>query len=111
MHNYTLLETKLSALLDSLKEVFTPSEISEVRQFLEAGEYGLALETTCGIIAEEQKQVGNQVLEQIRELSDLMRLDSEIVSAVISTAGKQGRKEAGRDREKGSYYPGMEVAH
>ena len=95
MHNYTLLETKLGALLDSLEEVFTPSEISEVRQFLDAGEYGLALETICGIIAEEQKPVGNQVLEQIRVLRDLMQLDSELVSVVIDATPRSGVRKTG----------------
>jgi hypothetical protein len=86
MHNYTLLETKLNALLASLREDFTPAEMSEVREFIDAGEYGLALETICGIIAEEQKRVAGQHLEDAREVRDLMQFDSDICSAVIDSS-------------------------
>jgi hypothetical protein len=33
-HNYQLLETDMTRLLEGLKEVFTPDEVAEVQEFL-----------------------------------------------------------------------------
>lgn len=91
MYDYALLEQRLSQLLNSLATVFSESERTEVKEFLDAGEYGLALETACAIITDEQKKVGFQVFEQVKELHDLMELDSDIVAKCLG--GKGPRRE------------------
>ncbi len=90
MYDYTLLEERLSALLNLLGDVFTRGEVGEVQQFLDAGEYGLALETVCGIITEEQKKVGTEVVKQVEELRDLMELDSDIVTGFVDARSSSG---------------------
>lgn len=90
MYNYALLEERLSRLLKSLAHIFSSSETSEVQEFLDAGEYGLALETICGIITEEHKVVEIEVVKQIEELRDTMQLESEIVTEFLHGRRTEG---------------------
>ena len=90
MYDYTLLEERLSRLLKSIDESFTSTETSEVQQFLDAGEYGLALETICGIIIEERKVVRTEVVEQVKELREMMELESDIVTEFLNARPSAG---------------------
>lgn len=81
-----LIDSRIAELLDSLAPLFSTPEQSEVREFVDAGEYGLALETLCGIVTEEHKVVAASVKEQVRELRDLMGLDSPMIDALIGAA-------------------------
>ncbi len=90
MYDYTQLEERLSRLLRSLEELFSSSETSEVQDFLDAGEYGLALETICGIITEERKVVGTEVVKQVKELRDIMELESDIVTEFLNARPSDG---------------------
>jgi hypothetical protein len=71
---YQELEKDLNQLLLTLNNL-TPSEISEVDQFLAAGEYGIAFEAICGVITEEGKHVPQVVRSIIRELANRMKID------------------------------------
>lgn len=90
MYDYTVLEERLSRLLKSLEESFSSSETSEVQHFLDAGEYGLALETICGIITEERKVVGTDVVEQVKELREMMELESDILTEFLNAPPSEG---------------------
>jgi hypothetical protein len=83
--HFRLIDSMLSELLISLTPVFSPAEQAEVQQFADASEYGLALETLCGILTEEHKVVDARVKEQVRKLQALMGLDSPMVDALLGT--------------------------
>ncbi|TAJ39442.1 MAG: MafI family immunity protein [Reyranella sp.] len=72
--DYRKLEEDLTQLLAAMTSL-APSEVSEVREFLAAGEYGVAFETLCGIIKEESKPVPKDVRRKIRELAERMKID------------------------------------
>ncbi len=59
-----------------LKETFSASEIAEVREFIDAGEYGLALETTVDIFVEERKVAPQEIAVMIENLANAMQLTS-----------------------------------
>lgn len=68
------LEDDLCELLGSMTK-FTHEETAEVEQFLDAGEYGLAFETLCGIAKEENKPVPNEFRSIVRMLAEQMEID------------------------------------
>ena len=74
-HDYGSLEGKFHALFDLLRGALTGREVKEVRWFFEAGEYGLALETLCGIIVEEEKQISRPAYQLVRELAEQIQTD------------------------------------
>ena len=76
-HNYEHVEELLLRLLGSLSEVFADSEKAEVQDFVDAGEYGLALETLIDIVVEEDKRLRSDCLKLVHELSESMQLDTK----------------------------------
>lgn len=83
--DFQYIEQLLQKLLMLLKAVFSESEQNEVQEFIDVGEYGLALETLVDIIDEEDKLVEHGVLKLVLEVASAMSLDKEVV------IGKLGR--------------------
>ena len=76
-NNFKLIETLLLRLLLLLKVVFTDPEVQEVKDFIDVGEYGIALETLVEIIIEESKPISIEALGLIKEIAALMKLDDK----------------------------------
>jgi len=53
-----------------LLTIFTEAEITEVKEFIEVNEYGIALEILCSIINEENKVIINKIYVLITKLSN-----------------------------------------
>lgn len=71
------LEQRIAGLLSILANDLTPDEQREVLEFLDATEYGLALETLSGILVEENKRIDARVLYEFDEISSAMKLRDE----------------------------------
>ncbi|MFT7879339.1 MAG: MafI family immunity protein [Sulfurimonas sp.] len=82
-NNYTEIEKLLMDLLNLLTDIFNEDEIQEVKEFIDVGEYGLALDTLIDIIVEEKKQVSENVLEIIYKLARIMSLDEKTIQERI----------------------------
>jgi hypothetical protein len=74
---YDETEAKIGLLLDNVKHILTASERQEVLDFMDAREYGLALETLSGILVEEEKPIRSSVLRQIDEIAGMMQMSDE----------------------------------
>ena len=72
--DFQTLEADITQLLTKL-DTFAPAEVAEVKQFLVAGEYGVAFETLCGIVKEEGKSVPAELRPKIRILAEQMGID------------------------------------
>lgn len=68
MADYKLIENLLVRLLSLLVCVFSDSEANEVQEFIDAGEYGLALDTLIDIIDEESKSISQEVVSLAKQL-------------------------------------------
>ncbi len=55
-------------VLEQAAPVLSEGERSEVRMFLDAGEYGVALETLCDLLREQGKRLPSDVAEQVRAI-------------------------------------------
>ena len=72
---YQRLECDIREILSAM-EFFTPSEIGEVEEFLFAGEYGLALETLCGIAYEEKKAIPREIYPKLCKIAEAMEIET-----------------------------------
>lgn len=79
MTDYQIIEELLVRLLCLLVNVFSESESGEVQEFIDAGEYGLALETFIDIVDEESKTISHEMLELAKQAAAAMKLDSKAV--------------------------------
>lgn len=77
-YDYQSIENLLLRLRGLLLEIFTDSEKVEVQDFIDAGEYGLALETVVDIVIEENKQIPGESMALVCELADVMQLDKKV---------------------------------
>ncbi|MVF14713.1 MafI family immunity protein [Ketobacter sp. MCCC 1A13808] len=77
-YDYQSIENLLLRLLGLLLEIFTNSERNEVQDFIDAGEYELALDTLVDIVIEENKQIPGEYLALVCELAELMQLDKKV---------------------------------
>ena len=77
-YDYQSIENLLLRLLGLLLEIFTNSERNEVQDFIDAGEYGLALENLVDIVIEEYKQIPGESLALVCQLADVMQLDKKV---------------------------------
>ena len=76
--DFKYIESLLLQLLTSLTTTFTESELKEVQEFIDVGEYGLSLETLVDIINEENKKIPVASAKLVEELENTMLLDKEV---------------------------------
>lgn len=81
---YQEIENHLSSLLKALEQIFSSSEIAEVHEFIDYGEYGCALDTVMVLITEENKIINNYVLTKIINIYIIMDLDFDIARNKLS---------------------------
>lgn len=75
---YADTETRMARVLEKLGLELSDSERAEVMEFLEAREYGLALETLAAILVEEAKPIAPPVMREIEEMASAMSLKDEL---------------------------------
>ena len=73
--NYQNLENLLIRLLALLSEIFSNTEVKEVQEFIDVGEYGLALETLVDIVDEESKKITPEILNLVQQLAEVMEIN------------------------------------
>lgn len=83
MYDYDELAEKLSSVISSPAGWLTPDETREVREFIEVGEYGLAYETLCSIIEEENKTIAPDIYDQLVALGRRMEFEEEVWTKLL----------------------------
>lgn len=89
-HEYQNIEYSLLYILDASSGTLNRSEAEEVRHFVDYGEYGIALETLCAIIEEENREISPELYKRIRELGERMGLNSEVWKCLEGYLTDQG---------------------
>lgn len=72
---YEETESLFQDLMEAVKLELSESECTEIQEYIDVGEYGLALRTTVAIYAEETKATSNAVKELICRLANAMNID------------------------------------
>ncbi len=76
-------------LLELAAPQFSESEVREVQEFVDVGEYVLALETYVSIIEDEGKVADPQVEATVVQLADIMGIDSGEMIKKIRASQKE----------------------
>lgn len=80
MHDVDERERSLMAILKRLDADLTPPERAEVELFIEAREYGLALEALRDIFVEEAKMMSAATFADFHDLAERMGIREVIVT-------------------------------
>lgn len=75
MSNFDEIEKMFVGLLALSGTKLSQSEQEEIREFINVGEYGLALETAVDIFIEEGKKPPDEVVSLIKKLAVAMGMD------------------------------------
>lgn len=75
MTDFTKVENLFVDLFASSSANFSENEMQEVREFIDHGEYGLAIETFVDILKEEKKRPSQQQFDIIASIADAMSID------------------------------------
>lgn len=76
------LEPLLNELATQLSQHVAGSTVSEFRDFIDAGEYGVALEFVCDRLSDDEEPVTAVEYAIIRSLADQMELDRPSIDDV-----------------------------
>lgn len=79
---YQYLEVEIEGILADINKIISDKETTEVRHFTKAGEYGLALETLCGIINEEEYTIPKNTSQRILGLAQRMNIDKKLYEKI-----------------------------
>jgi hypothetical protein len=77
MSNFKQLELLFSELLGPAESRLSKSEREEIREFVDVGEYGIALRTAVGIFYEEKKVPTELEKVLLRQLAEGMLIEPE----------------------------------
>lgn len=88
MSDFATIESLFSQLLPALRDVFSASEIAEVSEFVEVGEYGVAFDTAVDIFVEEGKVATDNVITLAEELAAAMELTAADYLDRLRASGK-----------------------
>jgi hypothetical protein len=66
------MQAEFDELIHSSREMLSPSEISELREFVQAGQHTLALEALCGMLVDENKHVTPELYSRIHNLVEAL---------------------------------------
>lgn len=81
---FDAIEALFSELIVTVKSDFTSSECCEVQDYIDVGEYGLALSTCVAIYAEEGKMAGERVRFLLTCLAEKMSKDPKAILAKLN---------------------------
>ena len=62
------MEAEFEELIHSSRGMLSSNEISELREFIQARQFALALEALCGILVDENKHVTPELYSRIHSL-------------------------------------------
>lgn len=76
--HYHQLEVLFESLYLHLASLFSSPDLAEVMEYLDHGEYGIALETLCFIIEDEKKPITQKIYALIAQLGNLMEMEKDL---------------------------------
>jgi hypothetical protein len=66
------MEAEFEELIHTSRGMLSANESSELREFIEARQYALALEALCGILVDEEKHVTPELYSRIHNLCETL---------------------------------------
>lgn len=72
---YQVLDSKLRIILNCIKDKIHERDFELILEFVDASEYGLALETICDVICTDKISISSDCYLLIVETGEAMQLD------------------------------------
>jgi hypothetical protein len=88
MTDFAEIESLFSNLLIEANEILSTAECAEIQEYIDVGEYGLALRTTIAIYVEERKIATSAIRDLIKKLAKLMDINPEALINRLSHGGE-----------------------
>lgn len=82
--NSHLLAKKLNEILPIVAEVLSENQKEDIRMFINAGEWGLAFETLCEFLYEEELPIAPKAYGLLEETESLLKLNSSLLENLKS---------------------------
>jgi hypothetical protein len=76
--NSCIVANKLNEALSLVGEVLSKTQREDISMFINAGEWGLALETLCEFLYEEELSITLKAYELLKEVGSLLKLNSSL---------------------------------
>ena len=77
---FTAIEHRLTSVLEALSDELSVAERSEVEEFIEVGEYGVALETLSALLVEERKRISRATFAEIVDLAEAIGIRATTIT-------------------------------
>jgi len=81
--DFAEIENRFTLLLDRLDGLLSAAERREVEDFVDVGEYGVALETLSSLLVEERKVFPAETLCEIAALAETMGIRKSVVTKAL----------------------------
>jgi hypothetical protein len=79
------MEAEFEELIHTSRAMLSSNEASELREFIEARQFALAIESLCGILVDEEKHVTPELYSRIHSLVETLEgVDPYVVERVRS---------------------------
>jgi Ni,Fe-hydrogenase III large subunit len=66
------MEAEFAELIHISRAMLSANEVSELREFIQAQQYALAIEALCGILVDEEKHVTPELYSRIHSLVEVL---------------------------------------
>jgi hypothetical protein len=66
------MEAEFEELIHSSRGMLSSNEVSDLREFIQARQYTLAIEALCGILVDENKHVTPELYSRIHSLVEVL---------------------------------------
>ncbi|QNM98710.1 hypothetical protein [Chitinimonas koreensis] len=77
MPDFAIIESSSTALMRATLSTLSESERGGIQDYIDVGEYGLALKTAVAIYTEEEKEAPLEVVNMVVNLARLISIDPE----------------------------------
>jgi hypothetical protein len=77
MFDYKIAESKLNEVINIVKLQLSDNQIEFLVSDIQAGEWNLALETSCDILIEEEISIDLKGYELLQEVGDMLNMERE----------------------------------
>jgi len=86
-NNFEEIEAGLKTLIADVQDTFSKKEVAMVSEYLEVGEYLLALETFVGVVVENGRSISMKTRDEAVRVGALMKTDSPYVLRIMDAGG------------------------
>lgn len=77
MLNHRIVISNLDEALTLVKELLSETQVSDIRLYINTGEWGLALEILCNVLYENEIPIPLRAYELLREVGTTLKLKSQ----------------------------------